>query len=103
MAVHETAPQDRLVTLPPWNVDDLTLGWELIAWAGNYLKHPNGPRAGQRWEFVKSQVLFILHWYAVNPDGSWVYHHGARRLAKGSGKARWPGCWRSGNCVRLSG
>jgi hypothetical protein len=83
----EIAPQDRLVTIPPWDVADLTLGWELISWASNYLKHPNGPRAGQRWEFTRSQVLFILHWYALNPDGSWVYHHGARRLVKGSGKS----------------
>jgi hypothetical protein len=33
------------------------------------------------------QLRFLLHWYAVNPDGSWVYHHGVRRLAKGSGKS----------------
>lgn len=82
----EVAPQDRLVTLPQW-IPDLTLGWEVIQWASTYLKHPNGPRAGQRWEFVESQVLFLLHWYAVNSDGSWVYHHGVRRLSKGSGKS----------------
>jgi hypothetical protein len=33
------------------------------------------------------QLRFLLHWYAVHEDGSWVYHHGVRRLAKGSGKS----------------
>jgi hypothetical protein len=84
------SPQDRLVTIPQ-GVPSLTLGWEVIQWAGNYLKHPNGPRSGQRWEFVESQVLFILHWYSVNEDGSWVYHHGVRRLSKGSGKSPFAG------------
>lgn len=82
----DVAPQDRLVTLPQ-GVPELTLGWEVIAWAGTYLKHPNGPRAGQRWEFVESQVLFLLWWYAVDPAGAWIFHHGCRRLSKGSGKS----------------
>ena len=54
--------------------------------AGKYLKHPNGPRARQRWEFVESQVRFLLWWYAVDEDGNWLFHHGVRRLSKGSGK-----------------
>jgi hypothetical protein len=36
-------------------------------------------------------VRFLLHWYAVNEDGTWVYRHGARRLAKGSGKSPFAG------------
>lgn len=81
---------DRLVTLPP-GVPDLTLGWEAVRWASKYLRHPNGPRAGQRWEFVDSQLLFLLHWYAVGEDGRWLYRHAARRLAKGSGKSPFAG------------
>ncbi|MCA1191625.1 hypothetical protein [Saccharopolyspora sp. 6V] len=71
----------------PEELPRLTLGWEVVRAATKYLKHPNGPRAGLRWEFVDSQIRFLLHWYAVNEDGSWVYHHGVRRLAKGSGKS----------------
>lgn len=81
---------DRLVTLPP-GVPDLTLGWEAVRWASKYLRHPNGPRAGQRWEFIDSQLLFLLHWYAVDEDGRWLYRHAARRLAKGSGKSPFAG------------
>ncbi|MEO3856225.1 hypothetical protein ABGB08_15060 [Acrocarpospora sp. B8E8] len=36
---------------------------------------------------MESQVRFLLHWYAVDEDGGWLYHHGVRRLAKGSGKS----------------
>ena len=80
------APADRLVTLPQ-EVPALTLGWEAIRWASKYLRQPNGKRAGERFLPVDSQIRFLLHWYAVNEDGSWVYHHGVRRLAKGSGKS----------------
>lgn len=82
----EIAPADRLVTLPP-GIPDLTLGWIAIEWAATWLKHPNGPRAGLNWEYTESQVRFILHWYSLRPDGRWVYQHGVRRHAKGTGKS----------------
>lgn len=80
------SPANRLVTLPS-ELPKLTLGWEVVRWASHYLKHPNGPRAGQRWEFVESQIRFLLWWYAVDEDGNWLFHHAVRRLAKGSGKS----------------
>ena len=80
------SPANRLVTIPV-GIPKLTLGWEAVKWAGTYLRHPNGPRAGERWEFVESQIRFILWWYAVDEDGNWRFHHGVRRLAKGSGKS----------------
>ncbi|MFC8531926.1 terminase [Nocardia sp. NPDC057227] len=86
MSTSTVSPADRLVTLPE-QVPRLTLGWEAIKWASKYLRQPNGPHAGERFAFVDSQVRFLLHWYALEEDGSWVYHHGVRRLAKGSGKS----------------
>jgi len=80
------SPANRLVTLPS-GVPEFTLGWEVVRWAGMYLKHPNGPRAGQRWKFVESQIRFLLWWYAVDEDANWLFHHGVRRLSKGSGKS----------------
>ena len=59
--VHVVAPQDRLSTLPD-GLPDLTLGFEALAWAAKYLKHPNGLRAGKRWEFTREQARFVL-WY----------------------------------------
>ncbi|GAB3209789.1 terminase [Marinactinospora endophytica] len=71
----------------PDGVPEYTLGWEVVRWATKYLRHPNGPNAGHRWEFVPSQVRFLLWWYAVDESGRWLYSHGVRRLAKGSGKS----------------
>jgi hypothetical protein len=83
-------PAARLVTMPE-GLPTYTLGWEVVRWATKYLKHPNGPRAGKRWEFTDSQVRFLLWWYAVSDEGRWLYSHGVRRLAKGSGKSPFAG------------
>lgn len=84
------SPDERLVTLPK-TVPDLTLGWEAALWAENWLIQPNGPWAGQKFTLTKGQLRFLLHWYGLNDDGSWLYHHGVRRLAKGSGKSPFAG------------
>lgn len=79
-------PANRLDTLPS-TLPMLTLGWEAATWAAKYLRQPNGPTAGQRFVLSTRQLRFLLHWYAINEDGDWIYHHGARRLVKGSGKS----------------
>lgn len=81
-----SAPLSRLDTLPA-DLPELTLGWEAARWVSKYLRQPNGPRAGERFIFTTRQLRFLLHWYGIHPDGSWIYHHGVRRLAKGSGKS----------------
>lgn len=80
------APGSRLSTLPTGE-PDLTLGWEAILWAESILRQPNGPTAGKPFRFTKDQLRFLLWWYALDDDGQWLYQHGARRLAKGSGKS----------------
>lgn len=80
------APQDRLVTLPE-GIPELTLGYEALVWAGTYLRHTNGMRAGQSWEFTREQARFVLWFYAVDETGRWLFDRGDRRLAKGSGKS----------------
>lgn len=80
------APQDRLVTLPA-GIPELTLGYEALMWAGTYLRHTNGMRAGKSWEFTREQARFVLWFYAVDETGRWLFDRGDRRLAKGSGKS----------------
>ncbi|MDK8577217.1 terminase [Corynebacterium pseudodiphtheriticum] len=80
------APQERLATLPE-GVPERTLGYEALAWAAKYLRHPNGIRAGKAWQFTREQARFVLWFYALDDAGRWLFHHGARRLAKGSGKS----------------
>lgn len=90
------SPRDRLITLPQGRIDDggpgwiggyRTLGWELVRWASKFLKQPNGPNAGKWFKWVDSQILFFLWWYAIDEDGDWLFHRGARRLSKGVGKS----------------
>ena len=80
------APTERTVTLPS-GVPELTLGWEAIHWASKYLRQPDGENAGERWSFIDSQAMFLLHWYALNDDAGWIFNHGVRRWAKGAGKS----------------
>lgn len=86
----EKAPTDRLITLPPGK-PKLTLGYEVALWGMDNLIQPNGQRAGQPWEPVASQLRFLLWWYAVDENGNWLFHHGVRRLSKGSGKSPFAG------------
>lgn len=80
------APVDRLTTLPE-GTPTYTLGYWAIWWAESYLIQPNGPRAGKPLRFTETQRRFLLWWYAVDERGRWLFHHGVRRLSKGSGKS----------------
>lgn len=79
-------PTSRLATLPEGE-PSLTLGWEAIHWAESLLIQPNGPRARKPFRFTRDQMRFLLWWYALDGEGQWLFNHGARRLAKGSGKS----------------
>lgn len=85
-AADQVAAADRLITMPE-GIPELTLGYEALAWAAKYLRHPNGDRAGQRWRFTREQARFILWMYAVDAGGEWIFSSADRRLAKGSGKS----------------
>jgi plastocyanin len=77
---------DGVSTLPD-GLPPLTLGWGVIQHATDFLVQPNGPMAGKPWEPTLQQARFMLWWYAVDNEGRWLFHHGVRRLAKGSGKS----------------
>jgi hypothetical protein len=82
MITEQRSALSLLDTLPV-ELPKLTLGWEAAKWASKYLRQPNGPRAGERFVFTTRQLRFLLHWYALQPDGSWVYHHGSRKVGEG--------------------
>jgi hypothetical protein len=96
--VSEVPPADRLATLPPWPWDPMdpaaprTLGFAVASWVEGRrgqvgLTQPNGPRAGQPFRLTGDQLRFLLWWYALDAAGDWLFMHGVRRLAKGSGKS----------------
>lgn len=82
----DTGAADRLDTLPA-ELPRLTLGGEAAWWIEHFLVQPNGDNAGKPFRLTSRQLRFLLHWYGVDDDGKWLYHHGVRRLAKGSGKS----------------
>lgn len=82
----DSGPATRLSTLPTGE-PQYTLGWEAARWAQEHLKQPNGPRAGMDFALTMDQFRFLLWWYAIDREGRWLYNHGARRLAKGTGKS----------------
>lgn len=86
MTTAPVSPTDRLCTLPPGE-PPLTLGFEVAAWQTRNLIQPNGPWAGRPFKPTFNQFRFLLWWYAVDGDGRWLFNHGVRRLAKGSGKS----------------
>lgn len=79
-------PAERLDTLPS-GLPELTLGFGAAKWIENLLFQPNGPRAGKPFRLTSRQLRFLAWWYAVDDDGRWLFNHGVRRLAKGSGKS----------------
>jgi hypothetical protein len=86
LALDSEPPTSRLATLPEGE-PSFTLGWEAIRWAESMLVQPNGPRARKSLRLTRDQMRFLLWWYALTDDGQWLFNHGARRLAKGSGKS----------------
>lgn len=71
----------------PLEIPNLTLGWGVIRHATNWFTQPDGPNAGAPWVPTDRQARFLLWWYAVDESGRWLFHHGVRRLGKGSGKS----------------
>lgn len=86
MSTAVVSPADRLDTLPAGE-PPLTLGFEVAGWMGRNLVQPNGPRAGKPFKVTFDQFRFLLWWYAFDDDGRWLFNHGVRRRAKGSGKS----------------
>lgn len=65
-----------------WVLPDRSLGWELLAWTGMYLQD----ESGDPWVWTDEQARFLLHWYAVDPEGRFVYRDGVLQRLKGFGK-----------------
>jgi phage terminase large subunit-like protein len=69
-----------------WALPEHTIGWQAIEWTANYLLQPDGPKAGDPWDFTDEQMRFLLWWYAIDTRGRFVYRSGMLRRMKGWGK-----------------
>ena len=64
-----------------------TLGWDVLAWAEEFLAQPDGSAAGDEWRWTGTQARIIAWWYAVDGTGRWLYRRGQIVLPKGAGKS----------------
>lgn len=74
----------------PNEIPKLTLGWGVLNWCSTWLRQPDGNRnheAGSAWRFTREQALFILHFYAINENGDWLYDRAVLERPKGWGKS----------------
>jgi len=69
-----------------WLLPEHTLGWEIAGWCTKYLKSPRNPE--EPFKFTLEQLRFILHWYAVDAKGKFLYRTGVLQRMKGAGKLR---------------
>jgi hypothetical protein len=65
-----------------WLLPEFTLGWQMLAWCGRWLQQSRGIP----WQFTLEQARFLLHWYAVDEIGRFVYRDGVFQRLKGHGK-----------------
>jgi hypothetical protein len=64
-----------------WVLPEATLGWNYLAWCGQWLRGKRGP-----WQFTAEQARFELWFYALNSDGSFLNHSAVLQRLKGWGK-----------------
>ena len=64
-----------------WILPRKTIGWEVIGWCARYLRNDDG----EPWQFTNEQMRFILHWFAVDERGRFVYQTGVLQRMKGWG------------------
>lgn len=66
-----------------------SLGWGVLDWCSSYLAQPDGEHKGSRWTFTPEQARFLVHFYAIDDNGRFLYRRAILERVKGWGKARW--------------
>ena len=64
-----------------WVLPERSLGWEALAFAGQWLTH-----RGKPWKYTMEQARFVLWFHALNDDGTHVSHSAVLQRLKGWGK-----------------
>lgn len=69
-----------------WVLPDLTLGYQAIKWAQTELLDPNPEAAeGAFFRFTQEQARFVLHFYAVDDRGRFLWRDVVLQRLKGWG------------------
>ena len=64
-----------------WVLPERSLGWEALAFAGQWLTH-----RGKPWKYTMEQARFVLWFHALNDDGTHISHSAVLQRLKGWGK-----------------
>jgi hypothetical protein len=65
-----------------WVLPELTLGWDALVWGSLHFQlNQSTP-----WRYTDEQARWILWWYAIEPNGDFVYVDGVLQRLKGWGK-----------------
>lgn len=64
-----------------WDLPERTIGWDVLAWTGVYLRNQREP-----WRWTDEQARFILWWFATDDRGRFLYRDGVFQRLKGHGK-----------------
>lgn len=60
-----------------------SVGMAAIRWARKYLRGADGEPG---WKFTPEQMRLLMHWYAIDERGRFIYRDGVIQLIKGAGK-----------------
>lgn len=74
----------------PEELPEFSLGWGVLNWGSKWLNQPietKNYNRGQPWRYTSEQALFLIHWYAVDENGEWLYERGVIERPKGWGKS----------------
>lgn len=55
-----------------------TLGYEVAGWIQSHCVVPDRDDRGRPFVLTEEQLLFVLHHYALTPEGKWVYQRGSQ-------------------------
>lgn len=69
---------------PAW--PERTIFVQVADWCYKHLVQPDGPNAGDPWEFTDQQALILSYWFAFDAEAKWLFRRGTVRMMKGWGK-----------------
>lgn len=72
---------------PSYDGEFPSLGWEILDWAEDTFRVPDGPLAGEPLRLTDEQATILVRWYGLDDRGRWLFRRGVVRRPQGWGKS----------------
>lgn len=72
---------------PAYEGEFPSLGWQVLDWAEEHFRVPDGPMAGQPLCLTDEQAAILVRFYGLDDRGRWLFRRAAVRRAQGWGKS----------------